>query len=147
MEKSGCLNYVPTTWEQVECKSGVDERRVTYKFNRHVSIFGGEVTCKQQKCPTANDEGWIVNEVMLLHDVPFSDHFRVKLRYQIEKSSLAQNACRCDAYIRIVWLKVKSTNFQLRITRNITDKFTHRVKEIFELLEREILFGSCNSTT
>ncbi|KAL4347535.1 hypothetical protein GQ457_17G019330 [Hibiscus cannabinus] len=147
MEKSGCLNYVPTTWEQVECKSGVYERRVTYKFNRHVSIFGGEVTCKQQKCPTANDEGWIVNEVMLLHDVPFSDHFRVKLRYQVEKSSLAQNACRCDAYIRIVWLKVKSTNFQLRITRNITDKFTHRVKEIFELLEREILFGSCNSTT
>ncbi|GMJ05963.1 hypothetical protein like AT5G50170 [Hibiscus trionum] len=147
MGKSGCLNYAPASWEQVKHKSDVYERRVSYKFNRHVSIFGGEVSCTQQKCPTSNDEGWIVNEVMLLHDIPFSDHFRVKLRYQIEKSSLAQNACKCDAYIRIVWLKVKSTNFQLRITQNITDKFTHRVKEIFELLEREILFGSCNSTT
>ncbi|XP_039012600.1 LOW QUALITY PROTEIN: C2 and GRAM domain-containing protein At5g50170-like [Hibiscus syriacus] len=146
MEKSGCLNYVPTTWEQVKSKSGVYERRVSYKFNRQVSIFGGEVTCTQQKCPTANGEGWIVNEVMRLRDVPFSDEFRVKLRYQIEKSSLAQNACKCDAHIGIVWLKVKSTNFQLRITRNVTDKFIHRVKERFELLEREILFGSCNST-
>lgn len=78
MEKSGCLNYAATSWEQVKCKSGVYERRVCYKFNRHVSIFGGEVTSTQQKCRIANgDEGWIVNEVMLLHDVPFSDHFRV----------------------------------------------------------------------
>ncbi|KAG8475970.1 hypothetical protein CXB51_032990 [Gossypium anomalum] len=147
MEKSGCLNYAATSWEQVKCKSGVCERRVCYKFNRHVSIFGGEVTSTQQKCRIANgDEGWIVNEVMLLHDVPFSDHFRVQLRYQIEKSSLARNACKCDVYIGITWLKVKSINFQLRITRNITDKFIHRVKEIFELLEREILFGTWNST-
>ncbi|MBA0834958.1 hypothetical protein Goarm_007272 [Gossypium armourianum] len=147
MEKSGCLNYAATSWEQVKCKSGVYERRVCYKFNRHVSIFGGEVTSTQQKYRIANgDVGWIVNEVMLLHDVPFSDHFRVQLRYQIEKSSLARNACKCDAYIGIKWLKVKSINFQLRITRNITDKFIHRVKEIFELLEREILFGTWNST-
>ncbi|TYH40333.1 hypothetical protein ES332_D12G239800v1 [Gossypium tomentosum] len=147
MEKSGCLNYAATSWEQVKCKSGVYERRVCYKFNRHVSIFGGEVTSTQQKYRIANgDVGWIVNEVMLLHDVPFSDHFRVQLRYQIEKSSLARNACKCDAYIGIKWLKVKSINFQLRITRNITDKFIHRVKEIFEFLEREILFGTWNST-
>ncbi|KAK8323355.1 hypothetical protein V6Z12_A12G229100 [Gossypium hirsutum] len=148
MEKSGCLNYAATSWEQVKCKSGVYERQVCYKFNRHVSIFGGEVTSTQQKCRRiANgDEGWIVNEVMLLHDVPFSDHFRVQLRYQIEKSSLASNACKCDVYIGITWLKVKSINFQLRITRNITDKFIHRVKEILELLEREILFGTWNST-
>ncbi|MBA0563654.1 hypothetical protein Golob_008626 [Gossypium lobatum] len=147
MEKSGCLNYAATSWEQVKCKSGVYERRVCYKFNRHVSVFGGEVTSTQQKYRIANrDVGCIVNEVMLLHDVPFSDHFRVQLRYQIEKSSLARNACKCDAYIGIKWLKVKSINFQLRITRNITDKFIHRVKEIFELLEREILFGTWNST-
>ncbi|MBA0656876.1 hypothetical protein Goklo_009201, partial [Gossypium klotzschianum] len=106
MEKSGCLNYAATSWEQVKCKSGVYERRVCYKFNRHVSIFGGEVTSTQQKYRIANgDVGWIVNEVMLLHDVPFSDHFRVQLRYQIEKSSLARNACKCDAYIGIKWLK------------------------------------------
>lgn len=71
---------------------------------------------------------------------------QVQLRFQIEKSSLARNACTCDVYIGITWLKVKSINFQHRVTRNITDKFIHRVKEIFELLEREILFGTWNST-
>ena len=58
--------------------------------------------------------------------------------YQIEKSDLAHNACKCDAYIGITWLK--STKFQLRITRNITEKFIHRLKKIFEMVEREILY-------
>ncbi|XP_017972261.1 PREDICTED: C2 and GRAM domain-containing protein At5g50170 isoform X1 [Theobroma cacao] len=142
MEKSGCINYVTTIWEPV--KPGVSERRISYKFNRHVSIFGGEVTCTQQKSPIANDEGWILNEVMVLHDVPFGDHFRVHFMYQIEKSGLAHNACKCDAYIGITWLK--STKFQLRITRNITEKFIHRLKEIFELVEREILFATQQET-
>lgn len=75
MEKSGCLNYVTTSWEPI--KPGVFERKLSYRFNCHVSIFGGEVTCTQQKSPLPNDEGWIVNEVMLLHDVPLDDHFRV----------------------------------------------------------------------
>ncbi|XVF08418.1 hypothetical protein REPUB_Repub07fG0002000 [Reevesia pubescens] len=135
MEKSGCLNYATTAWEPV--RPGVSERQVSYKFNRHVSIFGGKVTCTQQKSAIADDEGWIVKEVMVLHDVPFSDHFRVHFMYQIEKSGVAQNACKCDAYIGIAWLK--STKFQLRITRNITEKFIHRLKEIFET---QILFAT-----
>lgn len=75
MGKSGCLNYTTTTWEPV--KPDVYERRLSYKFNRHVSSFGGDVTCTQQKFPIAKNEGWIVNEVMALHGVPFGDHFRV----------------------------------------------------------------------
>lgn len=77
MEKSGCLNYATTTWELV--KPDVFERRLSYKFNRHVSVFGGEVTCTQQKFPIPNNEGWIVTEVMALHGVPFDDHFHVGL--------------------------------------------------------------------
>lgn len=76
MEKSGCHNYITTPWDPV--KPGVCERHLSYRFNRHVSIFGGEVTCTQQKSPLASGEGWIVNEVMSLHDVPFDDHFRVR---------------------------------------------------------------------
>lgn len=76
MERSGCLNYATTAWETV--KLGVFERSVSYKFNRHVSIFGGEVSCTQQK--KSNEDGWTVNEVMLLHNVPFGDHFRVRSR-------------------------------------------------------------------
>lgn len=75
MVKYGCLNYTTTAWEAF--KDDILERRLSYKFNRHVSVFGGEVTCTQQKFPIANGQGWILNEVMALHDVPFSDHFRV----------------------------------------------------------------------
>lgn len=65
---------------------------------------------------------------------------RVNFKYQIEQSALAHIACKCDVYVGTTWLK--STKFQQRITRNITEKFTHRLKEIFELLEREVLFAS-----
>lgn len=75
MGKSGCINYVTTAWEQV--KPDVQERRMSYKFSRRISIFGGEVTCTQQKYPMPDDGGWVVNEIMTLHGVPLSDQFRV----------------------------------------------------------------------
>ena len=75
MQRTGCTNYETTSWEQV--KHDVFERRVSYQFNRHVSAFGGEVTCTQQKFPNANTGGWTVIEVMDLHGVPFADHFHV----------------------------------------------------------------------
>lgn len=74
MEKSGCLNYSATEWEPV--KPGTFERSVSYKFNRYVSIFGGEVTSTQQK--VSIDDGWIVNEVIALHNIPFEEYHRVR---------------------------------------------------------------------
>ena len=75
VEKSGYLNYMATDWETV--KPDLYERRLCFRFNRHVSVFGGEVTCTQQKSPIGNDNGWILKEVMTLQDIPFGDHFRV----------------------------------------------------------------------
>ncbi|XP_027337352.1 C2 and GRAM domain-containing protein At5g50170 [Abrus precatorius] len=141
MQRTGCLNYETTAWELV--KPDVFERRVSYQFNRHVSAFGGEVTCTQQKFPNANTGGWTVIEVMALHGVPFADHFHIHFRFEIEKSSLGDCACKCDAYIGIMWLK--SSKFQQRINRNITAKFSFRLKEIFELVQKEILLMSQNS--
>ncbi|CAK9137549.1 unnamed protein product [Ilex paraguariensis] len=138
MGKSGCLNYVTTTWEPGT--PDAFERHLSYKFNRRVSIFGGEVTSTQQKAPIPNDGGWIVNETMTLHNVPFGNHFRVQFRYQIENSNLVPRSCKCDVYLGVTWLK--NTKFQGRITQNITDKFTRRLKEIFELVESEILLAS-----
>ncbi|KAL7161746.1 hypothetical protein ACSBR2_042258 [Camellia fascicularis] len=136
MGKTGCLSYVTTTWEPV--KTDFYERRLCYKFNRQFSIFGGEVTCTQQKFPISNGKGWIVNEAMALHNIPFSDHFRVHFKYQFENCILSpSSSCKCAVYVGVTWLK--TTKFQHRITRNITEKFTHRLKEIFELVEREIL--------
>ncbi|KAB5525037.1 hypothetical protein DKX38_022786 [Salix brachista] len=138
MEKSGRLSYAATAWESV--KPGVFERHITYRFKYHISIFGGEVTCTQHKSPLGNDEGWIVNELMAIQDVPFADHFHGNLRYQIEKSSLAYCSCKCDVYFGITWLK--STKFQQRITRNMSDKFTQIMKEVFELIKREKLLAN-----
>ena len=84
MEKSGCLNFATTSWEPFKDEN-VLERCLSYKFNRHVSVFGGEATCTQQKSPLADDQGWILNEVMALHDVPFSDHFRVRVPSMTDK--------------------------------------------------------------
>ncbi|KAG9138021.1 hypothetical protein Leryth_001285 [Lithospermum erythrorhizon] len=140
MTKSGCLHYVATAWEPLPSDSETYERSISYKFNRHVSIFGGEVTSMQQKTGSSSDGGCIVNESMVLHDVPFNDHFRVLLRYQIEKNTMAHRCCRCDVFVGVKWLK--STKFQQRISRNIIGKFTQRVKEIIELVEREILLAN-----
>ncbi|KAL6997101.1 hypothetical protein U1Q18_007223 [Sarracenia purpurea var. burkii] len=137
MGKSGCLSYVTTAWETA--KPDVFERRLCYKFNRQFSTFGGEVTCTQQKIPISDGKGWIVNEVMVLHDIPFSDHFRVHLKYQFEGFVLAQNSCKCDVYVGIMWLK--STKFQQRIAQNITEFFTRRLKDILGSVEREVLLG------
>ncbi|KAK1318607.1 C2 and GRAM domain-containing protein [Acorus calamus] len=133
MAKAGCFNYTTSPWELV--KSDVYERHVRYKFSRHVSIFGGGVTSTQQKTSRPDGDGWVIDEVMTLHEIPFSDHFRVKFRYQIACS--VTNGCCCDVYIAIVWLK--NIKFQRRITRNIREKFTHRVKEIFELAKKDFL--------
>ncbi|KAG8652597.1 hypothetical protein MANES_06G109800v8 [Manihot esculenta] len=59
MEKSGCRNYTTTTWECV--KPGIFERHISYRFNHHVSIFGGEVSCTQQKYAMENDRGSILS--------------------------------------------------------------------------------------
>lgn len=162
MSKSGCLNYVTTMWEQATPE--LQERRVNYKLSRRISNFGGEVTSTQQKSPLPDDSGWVVNEIMTLHNVPLSDHFRVssekcsnfrlfcssndsssslvqvQFRHHIEKSSFTHNSCRCDVYIGIMWLR--NSMFESRITKNIIDKFTHRSEEILQLLEREVLLTS-----
>lgn len=80
MSKSGCLNYVTASWEIVE--PNVYERRISYKLNRLISIFGVEVTSTQRKSLHANDGGWILNETMAIHGVPFSDYYHVRFLSQ-----------------------------------------------------------------
>lgn len=133
MAKSGCLSFITTQWE--ELKPDVYERQLSYKFNHDVSIFGGEVRSTQQKSPLEGEQGWVVNEVMALQDIPFSDQFRVHLRYHLQ--SLTSEACRCDVCLGILWLK--DCKFQQRIAKNINEKFAHRLKNIFELAKKEIL--------
>ncbi|XP_019185031.1 PREDICTED: C2 and GRAM domain-containing protein At5g50170 [Ipomoea nil] len=138
MSKSGCLNYVTSSWELIE--PDVYERRVSYKLNRLISIFGVEVTSTQRKSVHANDAGWILNEIMAIHGVPFSDHYQVQLRYKVESCSAARNSCRCDVYVGVMWLK--NTKLEDRITKNIVRKFSQRVKEMIEFVGREVFLSS-----
>ncbi|KAG9446489.1 hypothetical protein H6P81_012617 [Aristolochia fimbriata] len=134
MERAGCLSYDVKPWESM--KPDKWERDINYRFNHYVSMFGGEVTSTQQKTPARDENGWIISEIMTLHEVPFDDHFKVHLRYNITPAS-ASNTCHCDVYVGIEW--VKRTKFKDRISKNILKKFTNRLKEIFELVEKEAL--------
>lgn len=78
MSRVGCLDYSATPWEAV--RPGVLERHVSYKFNRYMSIFGGEVVSTQLKFPAEDGGGWTIHDVVTLHNVPFGDYFRVYIR-------------------------------------------------------------------
>ncbi|KFK26649.1 hypothetical protein AALP_AA8G275600 [Arabis alpina] len=138
MEKSGCLSYETTTWESK--KPGVYERRLSYKYNHYVSVFGGGVTCSQQKSPAPNDEGWILNEIVALHDVPFADHFRVHLRYEVKKAGGDCKTSKCEVYLKIRWLK--TIKFEQRVSKSIMEKFRNRLKVIFDLFQKESVGNS-----
>ncbi|KVH98916.1 C2 calcium-dependent membrane targeting [Cynara cardunculus var. scolymus] len=139
MGKLGCLNYNTTNWEPVYDRSNVAERRLCYKLNRRVSSFGGDVMCTQQKTPIVDGKGWIVTEAMCLRDVPFGDHFYVQVKYKAMERR--PGWCGCDVFVGVAWLK--SCGFEQRISRNVVAKLSDRVREMLELMEREILLSCC----
>lgn len=76
MEQVGCFGYSTTQWEFV--KSDIYQREICYKFQQHVSRYGGEVTSIQQKSRLADRNGWTIEEAMTLEGVPLGDYFNVK---------------------------------------------------------------------
>ncbi|XP_039773220.1 C2 and GRAM domain-containing protein At5g50170-like [Panicum virgatum] len=135
MSRVGCLDYSATPWEAA--RPGVLERHVSYKFNRYMSIFGGEVASTQLKFPAEDGGGgWTIHDVVTLHNVPFGDYFRVHLRYNVQSVTSEAPSCRCEILVGIEWLK--SSKFQKRIARNICEKLAHRAKEVLEVAGKEI---------
>uniref|UniRef100_J3LYW3 C2 domain-containing protein n=1 Tax=Oryza brachyantha TaxID=4533 RepID=J3LYW3_ORYBR len=132
MSRVGCLDYAATPWQHA--RPGVLERRASYKFNRYMSLFGGEVVSAQLRLPSDDGDGWTVYDVMTLHNVPFGDFFRVHLRHNIRRVEAAAGAAssssssRCEILVGIEW--VKSSKFQKRIARNICEKLAQRAKEV-----------------
>ncbi|KAH7682900.1 C2 domain-containing protein [Dioscorea alata] len=133
MEKVGCVGYSAAQWESAGPDS--HERHINYKFNHIMSIFGGEVDSMQKRTPTPDGNGWSIEEVMTLHNVPFSEHFHIHLRYQIWTSG--SRGCHCKVSVGVLW--TKKNKFHKRITKNICDKLCHRSQEIFEVAEDELL--------
>ncbi|CAL5068449.1 unnamed protein product [Urochloa decumbens] len=134
LSRVGCLDYSATPWEAA--RPGVVERHVSYKFNRYMSIFGGEVVSTQLKFPAEDGGGWTIHDVVTLHNVPFGDYFRVHLRYNVQSVTSEAPSSRSEILVGIEWLK--SSKFQKRIARNICEKLAHRAKEVLEVAGKEI---------
>ncbi|XP_028754994.1 C2 and GRAM domain-containing protein At1g03370 isoform X2 [Neltuma alba] len=135
MENCGCLNYSYTPW--VSENRDVYERAIYYRFDKHVSQFGGAVTSTQQRSPLLDGKGWLLEEVMNLHGIPLGDHFNLHLRYQIEDLPPKAKGCRVQVFFGIEWLK--STKRPKRITKNIITKLQERLRVMFSLAEKEFL--------
>ncbi|XP_031491799.1 C2 and GRAM domain-containing protein At1g03370 isoform X1 [Nymphaea colorata] len=132
MEKVGCINYVCTAWE-------LKQRQLSYKFDKRISRFGGEVNSTQQKSFLPGQKGWSIEEVMTLQGVPLGDNFNLHLRYQVENVPSRSKACNVQVYLGIQWLK--STKQQKRISKNIEAKLTEHLKEIFVIAQKEFLLA------
>ncbi|XP_077214819.1 C2 and GRAM domain-containing protein At1g03370-like [Tasmannia lanceolata] len=135
MEKVGCLDYSCTPWEFV--KPDVYQRQLCYKFDKHVSRYGGEVTSTQQKSPLKDRNGWVVEEVMTLQGVPLGDYFSLHLRYQVEDIPSRSKACNVQVFLGIAWLK--STKHQKRTNTNAMLGLVNRLKLVFSLVEKEFM--------
>ncbi|KAF8391695.1 hypothetical protein HHK36_024004 [Tetracentron sinense] len=135
MEKVGCLSYSYTPWELD--KDDVYQRQICYKFDKRISWYRGEVTSTQQRTHLSDRNGWIVEEIMTLHGVPFGDYFNLHLRYQVEPSRSKE--CSVQVFFGIAWLK--STTHQKRIMKNILSNLQDRLKVIFTVVEQEFIPG------
>ncbi|KAK4259178.1 hypothetical protein QN277_005535 [Acacia crassicarpa] len=131
MENCGCLNYSYTPW--VSEYKDVYERAIYYRFDDHVSRYGGAVTSTQQRSPISDGKGWLVEEVINLHGIPLGDRFNIHLRYQIEDLPPKAKGCKVQVFFGIEWLK--STKHTKKITKNITTKLQERLKVMFSQAE------------
>jgi len=63
-------------------------------------MFAGElVTSTQHKSPFVNDQGWIVNDLMVLHDIPFAyKHLPCTITVADSSSLIGTNKLRMRGY-------------------------------------------------
>lgn len=83
---------------------------------------------------------FLLRTSMMISADPFSDILQIHFRYCFEDSVLAKDACKCKAFYGITWLK--NVKIQQKIARNIAEEFEHRLKVMFEMVEREILLAT-----
>lgn len=135
MKKIGCLGYSVIPWQSI--KPDVYQRQISYKLDKSVFNYGGEVTSTQQKSCSVDRNGWFVEETIILQGLLFADHYSVQLKYQIESPPLKPTTCSVHVFLGISWLK--STKHQKRITKNVMSLFTCWLKELFVEVQKELM--------
>ncbi|CAM8989679.1 unnamed protein product [Rhodiola kirilowii] len=133
MEKAGCVEYSHSPWE-VD-KDDVYLRQTYYKFDKRVSRYRGEVTSTQKRCSLCDSSGWLIEEVLNIHGVPFAEYFNIHLKYQIEEGTSRSDGCTVRVLFGITWLK--STKQQKKVTKSIVSTLLDRLKGTFSVLEME----------
>ncbi|KAF3786839.1 C2 and GRAM domain-containing protein [Nymphaea thermarum] len=135
MEKVGCVNSSHTAWKLV--KPDIHQRRLSYKFDKHISSLEGEINSTQQISFLAYRKAWTIEEVMAFQGVALGDCFNLHLRYQIENVPTRSRTCNVQVYIGLQWLK--STRQQKRISNDLELKLANHLKEIFATAEEFLL--------
>lgn len=81
MAKVGCLEYSTSPWSKEPAKADVSQREISFKFDKHISHYGGAITSIQQRSPLPDKNGWVVEESMTIHGVSLGDYFNVSVPF------------------------------------------------------------------
>ncbi|XP_062223783.1 C2 and GRAM domain-containing protein At1g03370-like [Phragmites australis] len=134
MEKVGCVDYSPTEWELVN--RNIYQRRISFRFDKTSSKYGGEATTTQQRYNLPNRNDWVIEEVMTLQGVLHEDYSSIQIKYHMISTPLRPNTCSIKVLLGIAWLK--GTKNQKKATKNVMSNSTNRLREIFSEVEKEI---------
>ncbi|TVU32951.1 hypothetical protein EJB05_24716, partial [Eragrostis curvula] len=134
MEKAGCMDYSATEWALVN--RNIHQRRISFRFDKSSSRYGGEATTTQQRYNLPNREGWVIEEVMTLQGVMHEDYSSIQLKYHMTSTPLRPNTCSIKVLLGIAWLK--GAKHQKRATKNVMANSANRLREIFSEIEKEI---------
>ncbi|GJM90532.1 hypothetical protein PR202_ga06819 [Eleusine coracana subsp. coracana] len=134
MEKAGCIDYSAAEWEPVN--RNIYQRRISFRFDKNSSRYGGEATTTQKKYNLPNRDGWVIEEVMTLQGVLHEDYSSIQLKYHMTSTPLRPNTCSIKVLLGIAWLK--GAKHQKKATKNVMANSTSRLREIFQEVEKEI---------
>ncbi|XP_042443416.1 C2 and GRAM domain-containing protein At1g03370-like [Zingiber officinale] len=139
MQKVGCIDYLTTPWQSV--KPDVHQRRISYKVDKNLSCFTGEVTGTQKKYPLSDGSGWVIEESISLQpqEHQLCAYLSLLLKYQIQDVSSVPKACYVQVTLGISLLK--GTKQKRKITKSLTSDASLRLKDMFCQFEIELLTG------
>ncbi|PVH65787.1 hypothetical protein PAHAL_1G076600 [Panicum hallii] len=134
MERAGCVDYSATEWELLN--RDIYQRRISFRFDKSLSRYGGEATTTQKKYKLPNQEGWVIEEVMTLQGVQHEDYSSIQLKYHMTSTPLRLNTCSLKVLLGVAWLK--GAKHQKKAAKNVIVNSTNRLREIFVEVEKEI---------
>lgn len=136
MGKVGCEEYTASPWSTDQSNKSVSQREVLFKFDKRIPNYRGEIRSIHRRYPLPDRNGWVVEEAMKIHGVSLGDYINIHLRYDVKSNPLKTHAC--DVRVSMGFSRLKSTKNQKQITSDIITTISGYLKEVFQLLEKEL---------